>query len=162
MMTSAPASAARSAWASVCTWLKSKAPAVLVADANGLGSANEWLTAATPSSSAAAASSAVSGNEEMNPTPNGRSVRERAMWICSRTQLAPFGLVPPIIPKPPALETAAASWPVAVPAMEAFRIGCWIPSRLQSEVVIIGCLRDYAKHELCGQHTPLPNQAFPR
>jgi len=51
--------------------------------------------------------------------------------------------VPPIIPKPPASETAAANAPVAVPAIEALRIGWSMPSNGQSEVVIMRGLRGW-------------------
>jgi hypothetical protein len=140
MMTSTPALAARIACASVCTWLKISAPASWVGATKGVGSAKEWLIAATPSSSATWANSAVSGKAEMKPTPKGRSVSERAIRICSRSQEAPSRFVPPIMPKPPAFETAAASSPVAVPAMEALRIGRSMPSSAQSGVVIMNGL----------------------
>ena len=42
--------------------------------------------------------------------------------------VAPPELVPPIMPKPPALETAAANSPVAVPDIEALKMGCSMPS----------------------------------
>ncbi len=77
----------------------------------------------------------------MKPTPKGRPVSDRAIGICSRSHDAPSGFVPPIIPKPPASETAAANSPVAVPAIEALRIGCSMPSNVQSRVVIMDGLR---------------------
>jgi hypothetical protein len=77
----------------------------------------------------------------MKPTPKGRAVSDRAIRICSLNHGAPPGFVPPIIPKPPASETAAANSPVAVPAIEALRIGRSIPSNAQSGVVIMNGLR---------------------
>src|SRR4029079_2488642 len=94
----------------------------------------------TPSSSATPASVSVSGNEEMKPTPKGRAGSDRAMRICLRNHDAPSGFVPPIMPKPPASETAAASAPVAVPAIEALRIGYSMPSNVQIGVVIMNGL----------------------
>ncbi len=141
MMTSAPACAAVTACLSVCTWTKTLTPAAWAGATKGVGSANEWLIAATPASSATRANSSVSGNEEMKPTPKGREVNDRAIRICSRSHDAPSGFVPPIIPKPPASETAAASSPVAVPAIEALRIGRSIPSNVQSGVMIMNGLR---------------------
>ena len=66
---------------------------------------------------------------------------DRAMEICSRNHVPPSQFVPPIIPKPPASETAAANAPVAVPAIEALRIGGSMPGSVQSGVVIMHGLR---------------------
>jgi alkanesulfonate monooxygenase SsuD/methylene tetrahydromethanopterin reductase-like flavin-dependent oxidoreductase (luciferase family) len=66
-----------------------------------------------------------------------REVCWRAARIWARNQSGPPRLVPPIIPKPPASETAAARSAPAVPAMGALRMGCSIVRRSQSRVRII-------------------------
>src|SRR5262245_50622604 len=70
----------------------------------------------------------------MKPTPKGRSVRSRAARIIARSPSGPSGVVPPISPKPPAAETAAASSAPAVRAIGALTIGCSIPSSSQIRV----------------------------
>ena len=69
--------------------------------------------------------------------PNGRSVRARTRRICSRNQSGPPERLAPIIPSPPAAETAAASSAVAAPAIGALRIGWSMPKRAVKRVWII-------------------------
>ena len=70
----------------------------------------------------------------MKPTPNGRSVRSRTSLICSRSQSGPPDKLAPIIPRPPAAETAAARSAVAAPAIGALMIGWSIPKSSQRRV----------------------------
>src|SRR4051812_22027160 len=86
----------------------------------------------TPSSSAAAWSSAAFGKWLMIPPPKLRSVSSRARRICSTSHGTPPTVVPPIIPRPPAFATAAASVAGASPPpIGALRIGCSMPNRSQ-------------------------------
>jgi len=115
-----------------------------------VGSAKEWPIAATRSSSATTISASVSGAEEMKPTPNGRSVRARTRRICSRSQSGPPERLAPIIPSPPAAETAAANSAVAAPAIGALRIGYSMPKRTVKRVWImafpfVSCAVSYAR-----------------
>ena len=59
-------------------------------------------------------------------TPNGLSVSSFALRISSRTTSA-GALAPPIKPRPPALETAAARLCSATQAIPPWIIGCSIP-----------------------------------
>ena len=134
-MTSTPAAAARRAASTVRTWQMTSAPASCAAPTYGVGSANECATTRTPSPSAAAINSAVRGRWLMKPTPNGRSVNSRASRICSTSHSAPPIVVPPMSPRPPASETAAASLAgTSPPPIGALRIGYSMPNTSQSRV----------------------------
>ena len=81
----------------------------------GVGSANEWAITRMPSSSAAFMSRQALGRWLSSPTPSGPSVSPRAVRTCSTSQRVSPSVVPPIMPRPPALVTAAASARGALP-----------------------------------------------
>ena len=75
----------------------------------------------------------------IKPMPNGRPAPEAifaSAAICSGVVAAPT----PIIPKPPAAETAAARRPPATPAIGADTIGAVNPNRSVSSVLVVSVL----------------------
>lgn len=61
--------------------------------------------------------------------PKGRSGERRAALSSETMERSWSGVYwkPPMTPRPPALETAAARAPPETRAMPASRMGCWIP-----------------------------------
>ncbi len=80
------------------------------------------VTTFTPSSIAKSTISSANGDKSMMFTPNGLSVIDLTLsMLALTTSLGAFP--PPIIPKPPAFDTAPAKSPSATQAIPPWRIG---------------------------------------
>ena len=69
-------------------------------------------------------------------TPKGLSVRLRARSICFFRYSA-LAFMAEMIPRPPPLETAAASFPSEIQAMPPWKMGYSMPKRSQMGVLIM-------------------------
>ncbi len=85
------------------------------------------VTTLTPCSAQMRATSSANGLISMTLTPNGLSVRDFASRIIPSTT-SPGAADAPIRPRPPALETAAASFASATHAIPPWKSGYWMPS----------------------------------
>ena len=87
-------------------------------------------------SAASGATSPAKGDMSMMFTPKGLSVRLRHRSICSFTYWA-LAFMAEMIPRPPPLETAAASLPSEIQAMPPWKMGYSMPNRSHKGVFIM-------------------------
>ena len=121
---SAPASTAATASAGEPTWNHTRVPASCsVSNHAGSGSSQKNVTTGTP---AAAAMSSGPAKRGMMFTANGRSVTARTAAISASSSSGGIALAP-IVPRPPAADTAAASGARAMNAMPAATTGTASP-----------------------------------
>ena len=132
---STPASIAFSAVPSEGTTWKTVRPASFSAEQYLLGSPAEVVTNFTPWSTTNETMSGSRTKAWAMFTPNGLSVRPRILRISSRTASSSPEEVS-MIPSPPALDTAEASWLRAIQPIGAWTMGYSIPSICVMRVLI--------------------------
>ena len=106
---SAPARSISFAMATLATTGITFTPAAFHISMNLAGLPAPVVTTSTPSSTITLATSSALGLSSMTLTPIGFEVSSRALRICSLTMSA-GALAAPMMPSPPASETAAARW----------------------------------------------------
>ena len=122
MTASAPIFSIRFAKATLGTTGMTVIPASWKRDIYLLGFPAPVVTTLTPSSITRSTMSSTNGDRSMMLTPKGLSVSALILSIFAFT--TSFGAFPPpIIPKPPALETAPAKSPSATQAIPPWKIG---------------------------------------